>query len=232
MNKYEECRNNLEKLNSEFSKINKSDFNEANTRFRLIDSILTNCLGWEPKDISCEDSYEGKYCDYTLSLFRSVCVLEAKKVGNYFELPAGIQNLYQPIKSIYKDNLNVKEAINQVKGYCQDRSIPIAIVSNGWQFIAFIANRIDSIPPLEGTAFVIPSLDSALVEFKEFWNCLSKSGFEAEYLANKLIGNTEQELPPKLSATIYGYPGIKNRNPFQTELEIISDLVFEDVIRE
>ncbi|MBC7000900.1 hypothetical protein, partial [Cytophaga sp. FL35] len=232
MSIYEICRENLIELELEFSKLDKSVLNEANTRFKLIDSILTKCLGWETNNISCEDSYLGKYSDYTLSLFRSVCVLEAKKTGNYFELPAGNQKLYQPIKSIYKDNLNIKAAIDQVKGYCQDRSIPIAIVSNGWQFIAFIANRTDSIPPLEGNAFVIPSLNIALSEFKEFWNCLSKSGFEEEYLIKKLIGNTELELPPKLSSTIYGYPGIKNRNPFQTELEIISDLVFEDVIRE
>ena len=232
MSKYESCRGHLEELNSKYLTIDKSSFNEANTRFKFIDIILTKCLGWETKDISCEDSYQGKYSDYTLNLFRSVCVLEAKKTGIYFELPAGSNSLYQPIKSIYKDNKKIKDAIDQVKGYCQDRSIPIAIISNGWQFIAFIANRTDSIPVLEGNAFVIPSIDVALTEFKEFWNCLSKSGFEEEYLNNKLIGSTEQELPPKLSASIYGYPGIKNRNPFQTELEIISDLVFEDVIRE
>lgn len=232
MSKYEICRKNLEELMSDILNIDKSSLNEANTRFKLIDSILTECLDWETNNISCEDSYQGKYSDYTLSLFRSVCVLEAKKTGNYFELPAGKQNLYQPIKSIYKDNPNIKAAIDQVKGYCQDRSIPVAIISNGWQFIAFIANRTDSIPPLEGNAFVMSSLSTALTEFKEFWNCLSKSGFEEEYLLKKLIGNTELELPPKLSSTIYGYPGIKNRNPFQTELEIISDLVFEDVIRE
>lgn len=229
---YESCRANLEALKSEFDSIDKDLLNEANTRFKFIDRILTDCLGWERNDISNEDSYQGKYTDYILSLFRSVAVVEAKKSGNYFELPVGKHKIFQPIKSVYKDNVNIKEAIDQVKGYCHDRSIQIAIISNGWQIIAFIANRNDSIPPLDGNALVIPSLEVFLDEFKEVWNCISKSGLEAEYLHKKLVGNTEVELPSKLSSTIYQYPGIKNRNPFQVELEIISDLVLEDVIKE
>ncbi|OEU55231.1 MAG: hypothetical protein BA868_00815 [Desulfobacterales bacterium C00003106] len=190
------------------------------------------CLGWCRDDILCEDNYQKKYTDYTLSLFRSVAVLEAKKSGDYFELPAGINNLFQPIKSVYKDNKNLKSAIDQVKGYCNDRGIQVAIVSNGWQFLALVANRNDSIPPLEGKVLVVPSLEIFLNEFKEVWNCLSKNGFEEEYLVKKLIGKTERELPSKLSASIHQYPGIKNRNPFQADLEIISDLVLEDVIKE
>lgn len=103
---------------------------------------------------------------------------------------------------------------------------------SSWQLIAFIANRNDSIPPLEGNALIVPSLDVFLAEFKTIWNCLSKKGFETEHLQKILLGKSEVELPSKLSSTIYQYPGIKNRNPFQIELEIISDLVLEDVIKE
>ena len=232
MNTYEECREKLESLIVDFKKIDIKDFNEATTRFRFIDEILTNCLNWELSNITLEDNYEGKYTDYTLNLFRSVCVVEAKKTGNYFSLPVGKTKLYSPIKSLYKDNKNIKAAIDQVSTYCHERSIPIAIICNGWQIIAFIANRSDSIPLLEGRALVVSSLDEFLDEFKQIWNCLSKPGFEEEYLSRQLLGGTEKELPAKLSSTIYSYPGIKNRNPFQTELEIISDLVLEDVIRE
>lgn len=229
---YENCRSNLENIKSEFDELKSSDLNEANTRFRLIDCILMDCLNWEKTDISCEDSYEGKYTDYILSLFRSVAVVEAKKSGNYFELPVGKQSLFQPLKSVYKDNKNIKEAIDQVMGYCHKRSIQIGILCNGWQLIAFIANRNDSVPPLQGNALIIPSLDIFISEFKTIWNCLSKTGFETEYLQKMLLGKSEIELPSKLSSTIYQYPGIKNRNPFQIELEIISDLVLEDVIKE
>ncbi|MGG1924017.1 hypothetical protein AB1278_19635 [Chryseobacterium sp. NRRL B-14798] len=229
---YETCRSNLEKIKSDFDILENSKINEANTRFKFIDSLLTDCLNWEKSDISCEDSYEGEYTDYILSLFRSVAVVEAKRSGNYFELPTGKQSLFQPLKSVYKDNINIKKAIDQIMGYCHNRSIQIGVLCNGWQFIAFIANRNDSIPPLEGNALIVPSLEVFLAEFKTIWNCLSKTGFESEQLQKKLLGKSEIELPSKLSSTIYQYPGIKNRNPFQIELEIISDLVLEDVIKE
>ena len=232
MDIYEQSREKLEKLKLDFDCTEKKSLNEANTRFKFIDRLLMECLAWNRSDISCEDSYQNKYTDYTLSLFRSVAVVEAKKTGDYFELPVGNKNLIQPIKSIYKDNANLKSAIDQVKGYCNDRGIQVAIVSNGWQFVAFVANRNDSVPPIEGKALVVPSLNSFLENFKEVWNCLSKNGFEEEYLVKKLIGKIEIELPSKLSASIHQYPGIKNRNPFQVDLEIISDLVLEDVIKE
>ena len=133
-------------------------------------------------------------------------------------MPVGTKKIFQPLKSIYKDNLGVKKAIDQVKSYCHERAIQIAIMTNGWQIIAFIANRNDSVPPLEGKSLVIPSFEVFLQNFKEVWNCLSKTGFEEEYLLRKLTGNIELELPQKLSSTIYQYPGIKNRNVFSDRI--------------
>lgn len=232
IDRYESGRQTLESLIEDFKEINIKKFNEADTRFRFIDKILTECLNWEPKDINNEDVRDNHYADYKLNLFRAVAVWEAKRIGNYFDLPVGTSKLIMPLKSICKDNLSIKEALLQVSGYCHERGIKIGVVSNGWQFIAFIANRNDSIPPLEGDGLVIHSLDFFLSNFKEVWNCLSKNGFQEDYLSKKLIGGSEEQLPPKLSSTVTNYPGIKNRNTFQVELEIISDLVLEDVIKD
>jgi type I site-specific restriction endonuclease len=79
MDIYEQSRKNIEKLKSDFDAIDKKTLNEANTRFKFIDRLLRECLGWSTADISCEDNYQKKYTDYTLSLFRSVAVVEAKK---------------------------------------------------------------------------------------------------------------------------------------------------------
>jgi len=232
VDRYEDGRKVIENLDVEFKALDKDKFNEADTRFRFIDKILTECLLWEPKDINNEDVKNSHYADYKLNLFRPVAVWEAKRTGNYFELPVGINKLVIPLKSICKDNPTIKDALIQVSGYCHERGIQIGVVSNGWQLIAFIANRNDSIPPLDGDGLVVPSLEVFIKNYKEIWNCLSKNGFQHDYLTKKLIGGSEERLPPKLSATITDYPGIKNRNPFQTELEIISDLVLEDVVRE
>lgn len=231
MDNYENGRELIEFLANEV-KEKKIDFNEADTRLKFIDRILIDCLGWDHASINSEDVKDGKYADYKLSLFRPVAVLEAKKTGNYFELPVKANKILYPLKSLCKDSPKIKEALIQVSGYCHSRGIQIGIISNGWQIIAFLANRNDSIAPLDGDAFVIPSLEFFLDNYLEVWNCLSKDGFQEKYLERKLIGAEEQQLPPKLSSTITDYPGIKNRNPFQTELEIISDLVLEDVVKD
>lgn len=229
---YESGRLVLESLIEEFKQIDKSKMNESATRFRFIDRILTECLGWLPKDINPEDYFDQDFADYKLNLFRPVAVWEAKKTGNYFELPLGFNKILCPIKTICKDNQNITSALKQVSKYCHERGIQIGVVTIGWQFIGFIANRNDSIPPLDGEAFVIQSLDKFHENYKEVWNCLSKTGFEEQYLVKKLLGDKIHQLPSKLSSNIYGYPGIKNRNPFQADLEIISDLVPEDVIKD
>lgn len=232
IDKYEFGRSTLEALIKDFKGLNIQKFNEADTRFHFIDKILTECLNWEPKDINNEDVKDNHYADYKLNLFRPVAVWEAKRIGNYFELPVGISKLIMPLKTIIRDNQNIKDALIQVSGYCHERGIKIGVVSNGWQIIAFVANRNDSIPPLDGDGLVVSSLDFFLANYREVWNCLSKNGFQEDYITKKLIGGADEQLPPKLSSTITQYPGIKNRNPFQVELEIISDLVLEDVIKE
>ncbi|UUW07122.1 hypothetical protein NLG42_13515 [Flavobacterium plurextorum] len=231
MENYEKGRELIEQFAKEIDNSN-INFNEADTRLKFIDRILIECLGWDHNSINSEDCRDGQFADYKLSLFRPVAVLEAKRTGNYFELPTGINKIIYPLKSLCKDNASIKDALQQVSGYCHARGIQIGIVSNGWQFIAFLANRNDSIPPLEGDALVIPSLDFFLKNYLEVWNYLSKNGFEKKHLEKKLIGGEEEQLPPKLSSILTDYPGIKNRNPFQTELEIISDLVLEDVIKD
>lgn len=232
IDKYEKGREKLGELIQDFKSIEKAKFNEADTRFRFIDEILTECLNWEPRDINNEDVRDNHYADYKLNLFRPVAVWEAKRTGNYFELPVGTAKLVMPLKSICKDNPNIKDALLQVSGYCHERGIKIGVVTNGWQIIAFIANRNDSVPPLDGNGIVVGSLKFFLENYKEVWNCLSKNGFQEDYLSKKLLGGVEEQLPPKLSSTINHYPGIKNRNPFQVELEIISDLVLEDVVKD
>ncbi len=81
---YESCRTNLEKLISDFNETEKSAINEANTRFKFIDSLLTDCLNWEKTDISCEDSYEGKYTDYIVSVRKLQIVATSAIHGDFF----------------------------------------------------------------------------------------------------------------------------------------------------
>lgn len=131
-NTYDNCFHNLEQLIIWNKNIEKNR-NEDTTRFHLIDTILTDCLDWDKSKIVTEPAYNGDYADYVLSLSRPMIILEAKREGNYFEIPIGKKDIEYSIRSLCKDNPEFKKAIEQVAGYCQQRGVEIAIVSNGWR---------------------------------------------------------------------------------------------------
>ncbi len=211
---------------------NKGKRNEATTRLHLIDRILFEVLQWKRENVTAEDSYDGEYTDYTLRNTRALAIIEAKKEGNYFDLPVGNMRVKYSLKGLYRDYPNLKEALDQVSSYCSKRGVQIGMISNGWQFLVFVANRTDGIAPLEGKAFVFESLEFMLENYPELWNAASYAGIHEKYAQRHLLGEDLPILPPKLSASIQNYPGYKNRNPFQTDMEILSDLVLEDIIRE
>ncbi|MGA3115597.1 MAG: hypothetical protein ABSF90_14335 [Syntrophobacteraceae bacterium] len=227
---YEDCRGSLAKL-IEWYTTRKAQRNEATTRLQLIDRLFFECLGWSKDDVILEEPYGQEFADYTFSSPRRILIVEAKREGQYFELPVGKERIEYSIQSLMRDNASLKAALEQVTGYCQSRGVPFGVVCNGDQIVALIAARSDGLPPLDGKALVFPSLDFALSHFQELWNALSKPGIEKKYLYFTLIGDVRRELPQKLSSTISRYPGTKSRNIFQTNLQILSELVIEDIAR-
>ncbi|NTW88299.1 MAG: hypothetical protein HGB26_04065 [Desulfobulbaceae bacterium] len=232
MKDYESCRASLDSLSTWYDQ-NKGKRNEATTRLQLIDEIFFRCLDWEKTDVITEEYHSGDFTDYTLKLEgKSVLIVEAKKEGNYFEMPIGSQINYS-IQSLCRDNEAFKAAVEQVSGYCQKRGVQIGLVCNGWQIVVFIANRTDGMPPLDGMAFVFSSFDEIKNNYTHFWNLLSKQGIEKRTIFKELIGGVPPKLPQQLSVTLSSsYPGIKDRNPYQVDLQIISELIFEDVVRD
>lgn len=227
---FETGRSNLEKLIAWYSD-KKGQRNEATTRFQLIDRLLFECLGWGRDDVILEEPHGGEYTDYTFLAPRRVLIVEAKKEGDYFELPAGKTRSVYSLPSLLRDYSNLRAAIEQATHYCQTRGVPFGTVINGHQVVAFVATRGDGLPPLEGNAVVFPSLEFMLENFVDLWQALSKPGIEQKKLLYKLISDVLPELPPKLSATLPFYPGVKSRNIFQTDLQTLSELIIEDLVR-
>src|ERR1035437_5747357 len=149
MNDYESYREFFVKFVEEYN--GKKKRNEATTRLQLIDRLFLDCLGWTRDDFVAEAHRSGEYADYIGSAPRPLLILEAKREGDYFELPAGNNSLEYSIPTLSRDNPNTEAAIKQVTRYCQDRGIPFAAVSNGHQIVTFIAVRTDA-PPLDGRA--------------------------------------------------------------------------------
>jgi hypothetical protein len=229
-NPYEQGLEKLQLL-AAWHSTNSGDRNEADTRFMLIDSLFFDCLGWSREDVSMEKAQGRQYADYTFSAPRDLLIVEAKKEGLTFEVPAGSDWIETSLSALLRGNPDLESAVKQATGYCQARGIPYGAVANGTQLVAFIANRQDGIPPLDGRALVFHSLEHMIDNFLTLWNTLSKRGIEDKGLEKHLVGDMAPTLPAKLSASFLTYPGVKNRNPFQSDLKIVGELVLEDIVR-
>lgn len=210
---------------------NRGDRNEATTRSHLIDALLYDVLRWHRSSVTQEDHQGGQYTDYTLHAPRPLMILEAKREGTYFEIPVGSSARVRSLASLVRGNQELQDAVTQVAGYCQRRGVPSAAVSNGHQLVAFVAVRLDAVPPLDGRALVFTSFDDLVEGFLDLWQHLSPAGVAEGRLTSTLIGDSGPAVPPKLSASIQEYPGIQRRNVLQTDLQILSELVLEDVTR-
>ncbi len=207
--------------------------NEATTRIQLIDALLFNCLGWNPSDVTAEEHSEGTYADYCVGKPATQFILEAKREGISFSLPPGVEGRRSVTLPTLLEDQKTSEAIRQVLQYCQARGVPIAVLSNGHQIIAFFASRQDGVPPLEGRALVFDSLHEMLRDFSTLWKFLSKEGIRTKSLQRALLGKTPQTLSPdKLSNHIPGYPGFRPRSTLETDLKILGQLFLQDLERE
>ena len=224
---YDACLRNIEALTDYYSR-NLQMRNEATTRLHLIDTLVFECLGWAKHDAYAEESRDEQYADYTFFAPRRIMILEAKREGEYFEVPAGKASVIYSIKSLCRGNPALKLALEQVAAYCQSRGVPIGAFSNGHQLVVFVATRGDGVPPMQGKCVVFPSLGFMVSRFKDLWNVLSKPGMEEKGLYNRLLGADQPRRPPSLSAQILKYPGTMGRNVLQTDLQVIAESVLEE----
>lgn len=209
---------------------NTGNRNEATTRLHLIDTVLFECLAWNKLlDCSVETPHGNEYADYVLSCPLPSVVLEAKREGIWFEIPVAKQRRFYSLRSLCRECSNLRSAIEQAARYAQSRGIPLAIVSNGHQFLAFIASRDDGRPPLEGKAVVFESMQAIANDFIRFWNLLSKPGIQDRRIISALLGDFAPPRPPKLSARVHPYPGIQRRNFLQTDLQNLAGLILHDL---
>lgn len=157
-------------------------------------------------------------------------IIEAKREGVFFELPLGLKRRTYKIDSLFEKDTKIRAAVEQVLGYCHQRGVTIGGVSNGTQLIIFVASRNDGISPLEGKAIVYNSLDEIYNNYLEFWQYLSMAGIAEKRIEKELLGISVPILPAKLSTKLDDYPGTKNRNSIQADLQILSDLLLEELI--
>lgn len=118
------------------------NFNEADTRHKIIDEIIHGVLSW-PKSQTYHESYIAPgFADYRLKRSNGddLLFLEAKKEGVYFELPNSFNNhknsTHILVKTLLTDK-NIKSAMEQVWTYCMEEGCEFAGITNGHEWIFF-----------------------------------------------------------------------------------------------
>lgn len=205
---------------------------EATTRLHLIDRLLVEVLRWPRADIRAEEPAGSGRIDYALGSPGTLLIIEAKREGIHFELPAGVATGVHRIESLVSGDKGrpLRDALSQVAEYAARNGVAPAGVTNGRQLVLFVAARTDGVPPLKGRALVFPSLADMRSDFRLLWDNASLPGIDLKNL-HRTLSLRESPPPEPLSAHLVGYPGSKRRNSLQSGLDILGELFLEDVTR-
>jgi predicted type IV restriction endonuclease len=134
----------------------RGSVSESDTRAKLIDRILVQVCGWPENAIAREEHVKSGYIDYSLSVrTRRYIAVEAKKEGVAFAFPETNARTLKLNGSLVTNKL-IKDALEQVRGYCDDAGIRYAVATNGYAWIIFRAIRED-MAWREGNARIFPS---------------------------------------------------------------------------
>ncbi|MCU0118571.1 AAA family ATPase [Pseudomonas sp. B2M1-30] len=169
-----------------------NDDNEAQTRFHVIDSLLNNELDWKKDSIRVEPYIpRAGYADYALVKgLRCRAILEAKRDTISLVSSNQTELSVLPLTSIALNG--AQEGIEQALRYAAKLGAPIGIVTNGNQWIGFLASRADGLSPQQGLAVVFPTIDSLVNNWSRFYEFFSDIGLEEErlssYIREKEIG--------------------------------------------
>lgn len=215
-----EWKANLEKIKT-----------EQDTRFNVINRMLTDVLGWSHSDIPTEVHVDGGYVDYLLkSGPRNLLVLEAKKKS--FEL------LNSANKRTFDCSLNSKilelaqDGIEQARRYCFNSHVSPAVLTNGFQWIFFRGIRIDGLGIEEQKAIVFPNLDAIAEDFVMFYEMMSLEGLSKEFFEihlSRYEENSPQSSEQFTPAISDGRVHLLTRSALSIDLEPVIKKFFTDM---
>ena len=206
--------------------------NEAETRAKIIDRVLRECLDWDEDSIRREDRVESGYTDYRL-LIGGVCrvVIEAKRECDYFEIPKTKNRRTYKLSGAIESVTNLVEAINQVRTYCTDLGVKYGAVFNGYQLVIFPAISIGK-SWKEGYCTVFHSFDDLKENFSLLWNTLAYENVKQGSLIEIIDKGKRLISFRKVLKEIHNPDQIWERNYLYTCIQPIADLVFSELLDE
>ena len=192
-------------LIARLSDIRVSGGNEADTRFQIIDEILTSILSWDRTDFQqekrvSEDGQES-YLDYLIVTAQTSLLVEAKRAQiDFSKLP----NIHRaPLKGSWVKG-DLGKAIHQARDYGRKRGVGFCAVTNGDAWIVFPVNRRDLVSFEDTFAAIFPDAETALnADADVFRNLLSREAVIDGSLEQELLGGDSNQLDNRRLNRIY-----------------------------
>jgi hypothetical protein len=166
----------------------------------VVDQILA-ALGWPNEEIGREmSSGAGDFLDYELrAAGLPWMVVEAKRIGETFLLAGlapSVEGLVRSLRALLnRGGAHLREIMKQAAGYCNDRGVPLACVTNGRQWILFRGLSSRGRPWTQGSAVVFDGPAEIEAHFDDFWDCLARATTHRAFLFEALDHPPSRELP-------------------------------------
>lgn len=201
----EEARTKIKTIYDEHAPVKRlRNANEADTRAAVIDSVLA-AVGWAAADIRREAaSGSGDFLDYELwASSEPWLVIEAKRTGRTFDLSsAGKKRADSRLRSLgtltSRGGQPLREVLRQAATYSNDRGIPLACATNGYQWLFFRGLSAESRPWNKGSALVFDGPDDILTHFDDFFGALGREAAGSCHLP-ELLERPRRDIPaPKV----------------------------------
>lgn len=178
--------------------------NEADTRFKVIDEILTKKLGWQSADFTMEErvSEDGQdfFLDYLITTAQTSLLVEAKRAQIDF---TKVKTGRQALKGAWLKG-DLGKAVNQARDYGRLRGVGFCAVTNGDAWIIFPVNRRDLVSFENTYASTYSDANSALItDFDEFSELLSRDSVIDGSLEQKLLGGDSNQIENRRLNRIY-----------------------------
>lgn len=199
-----------------YQKLQLHSANEATTRLQLIDEIVFKLLGWSVDEVQVEErcSQDGQitYVDYIIRTGMTAFVIEAKRAGADFELPA-TKRREQLRGRLMRGAIG--DAITQARDYAYHMGIPFAAATNGSQWIIFPAQRTDQTPTEDWHAIIFPSIESiAGDDIEEFRDLLQRDAVISGSLEQEFWGRIEDQIDVRRISNYYSYHFSRKRRNY------------------
>ncbi|MDD2540997.1 MAG: hypothetical protein PHH28_08125 [Desulfuromonadaceae bacterium] len=206
--------------------------NEADTRGKIIDFILRDCLGWSEQLIKRETHTDVGYTDYQLRINNiPIITIEAKRSGMYFDIPTSKNSRNYKINGSISTVDNLTGAMSQVHSYCVETGCKYAAVFNGYQLVIFSAISIGA-PWKEGNCIVFNSLDDIRNNFSALWNILSFDAVKSGSLISYLDKSKQLLSFKKVISEIHNPDQSWARNELYIYVQPLCDFIFSELLDE